>query len=186
MISGIVFVTQEWDQALKWCNKKGENRGVIVFVVSLVDYSYEDGHGDNRLVQALVVWQRLLHNQSIKGVPVILLLNKKDLLARRLCEHPMSGCSLYPFPEKKLSVELAEEVPNFTESEEEVAERCITKTAKLLKREFEATPHGDDFQGHLDWYSTCATGGEMVKETMSSMLSSMKSSSQHDWKWAAS
>ena len=164
MISGIVFVTQEWDQALKWCNKKGENRGVIVFVVSLVDYSYEDGHGDNRLVQALVVWQRLLHNQSIKGVPVILLLNKKDLLARRLSEHPMSGCSLYPFPEKKLSVELAEEVPNFTESEEEVAERCIEETAKLFKKEF---------QGQLEYYSTCATDGEMIKGTMPSMLNSM-------------
>jgi hypothetical protein len=100
--------------------------------------------------------------QSTKGVPVTLLLNKKDLLANRLKEHPMSKCSL--FSATNMVTKPVEEAHDVTESAEKVADRCIEETVKLFKKEF---------QGQLEYYSTCATDGEMIKGTMSSILNSM-------------
>jgi hypothetical protein len=149
-------------------------RGGILFVVSLIDYSYEDGDGMNRLQKALTIWQHLLHNTSIMGVPVILLLNKNDLLANRLKKHPMSRCSLFPAKTKTHAGSKASSSCN--KPAEEVAEHCIKQTAKLFKDIYKASPHADDFQGKLHWYSTCATDSKMVTGIMSSMIHSMNNS----------
>ena len=73
----------------------------------------------------------------------------------------MSKCSL--FSATNMVTKPVEEAHDVTESAEEVADRCIEETVKLFKKEF---------QGQLEYYSTCATDGEMIKGTMSSILNS--------------
>jgi hypothetical protein len=138
--------------------------GGILFVVSLVDYSFVDSDGSNRLDQALATWRKLLHDRTIAKIPVILLLNKKDLLPARLKTHPMTRCSLFPKKGAKT---------HWSEAAEVVAERCIKEVVKLFKAEFLQSPHGDAFQGKLEWYSTCATDSKMITGIMTSVIQSM-------------
>lgn len=62
--------------------------GAIIFVVSLSDFELrlEEDSSVNRLHEAITLFSEICNYPSFENIPIILFLNKKDILKQRLAE----------------------------------------------------------------------------------------------------
>jgi guanine nucleotide-binding protein G(i) subunit alpha len=86
-----------------------------VYVVSLSDYNeqlYEEEH-TNRMTEGLKVFGDTLNNEMVRKVAIFVIFSKKDVLARKLENYPISKV----FPEFRGDSKNVEEVADYIKAQ---------------------------------------------------------------------
>jgi guanine nucleotide-binding protein subunit alpha len=86
----VIDVGGQQQERKKWLNAKDFQINVIIFFVALDDYNVpsETMEGKSRLEESLQVWDEVLHGETLSEMPVIVFLNKTDLLKEKLPKAP--------------------------------------------------------------------------------------------------
>jgi guanine nucleotide-binding protein G(i) subunit alpha len=136
---------------IEWESEYTPNVCCIIFMVSLADYDIADEAVGNykwnrkikKLAYSLQLYQVLLNDPKLVGVPCIVLFNKSDIFKEKIINTPLSEC----FPQCK----------------EKVKENDYEAAVEYIKDQFRiSTPEDRKFVSHV----TCGIDTDMMKSVV--------------------
>ncbi len=92
-VGGQIHFLEEWKFIVKEKSAVFKNRCIVCYCVSLEDFRYNGAKG-NQLAHSLDVWKKFLCQDVVRGVPILLIFNKKDLFLHAVANTPLGVCQI--------------------------------------------------------------------------------------------
>ncbi len=92
-VGGQPHILEDWKFIVKEKSAVFKNRCIVCYCVSLEDFRYNGAKG-NQLAHSLDVWKQFLCQDVVRGVPILLIFNKKDLFLHAVANSPLGVCQI--------------------------------------------------------------------------------------------